>query len=297
MRIKLIKVVSLLLAITLLTIAASSVVSAAASDSVSLENSGITDDGKLMIDIVCENDKCFSVEGYLDVNVGGFTLDSVTFYGNDNDQTRVNTNTGKIIWVDMYFDSEITKGDVIATATYTVADGIADGDYELDFYLEVFTGASGDPEKPKDTFTTTVTVNSPVTNVSVTAVGSSLGHAYTVDGQVVTVIFDKACKVGYWDAANSKYVAIAATKVSNNTYTFTAPNDVTEVLLVVKGDANLDGKILAGDVSRINAAVLKKTTLTAQAEFAAEVTGDGKILAGDGARINASILGKTILAW
>ena len=134
----------------------------------------------------------------------------------------------------------------------------------------------------------------PVTNVAVTAKGT-INH--TVEGQVVTVTHSVACKVGYWDETEGKYIAIAAVANGDGSYSFTAPDGVTEVLLVVKGDVTLDGQVLAGDVSRLTAVVLEKTTVSAAALFAADATGDGQILAGDGSRITASILGKTALAW
>ena len=127
--------------------------------------------------------------------------------------------------------------------------------------------------------------------------GAALANAFTVKGNVVTVTFSVACRLGYWDATAGKYVAISATKIADNTYSFTVPAGVTEVLLVVKGDTTGDGKLLAGDASRIKAFVLSKTSLTAEAQFAADVTGDGKLLAGDASRLTAAILGKTTIAW
>ena len=132
----------------------------------------------------------------------------------------------------------------------------------------------------------------PVTDITVIAKGNI---SHTVEGQVVTVTHTLACKVGYLQGG--KYVAIAATHVEGNTYTFTAPEGVTEVLLVVKGDVTGEGSILTNDVSRLNAYVLGKTTLTAEAQFAADVTGEGSILTNDVSRLNASVLGKTTLAW
>lgn len=135
----------------------------------------------------------------------------------------------------------------------------------------------------------------PVTNISV--IDKTNGTAtYTVNGNVVTVTCNIACKVGYWDATNEKYVAITAV-AADGSYTFTAPDGVTEVLLVVKGDVTGDGKISNTDVTQLNAANLNKRTLTDIAVFAGDVTGDGKISNTDVTQLNATNLSKRVLTW
>jgi len=118
-----------------------------------------------------------------------------------------------------------------------------------------------------------------VTNVAVTAKGNI---TYSVSGQKVTVTHSAACKVGYWDATNSKYVVIAAEANSDGSYTFTAPADITEVLLVMKGDVTGDGKYGLADTRAIAKSRLKPEhkNYAALEEnwqiFAADVTSDGK---------------------
>ena len=119
--------------------------------------------------------------------------------------------------------------------------------------------------------------------------------AYTVNGNVVTVTHSAACKVGY--LVDGAYVKIPGTKNADGSYSFTAPAGVTEVVIVVVGDVTGDGKILAIDKTRLNAALLKKATLDAKATFAADVSGDGKLLAIDKTRLNAVLLKKTELTW
>lgn len=117
-------------------------------------------------------------------------------------------------------------------------------------------------------FTTTVTVSGSTPSVTVTMTKKSSGNitvecvgdiSYTVSGSVVKVTHDVACKVGY--LSGSEYVAITPTKNSDGSYSFTAPAGVTNVLLVVKGDVNGDGKVTSSDYSRLNAVLLKKTTM------------------------------------
>ena len=153
-------------------------------------------------------------------------------------------------------------------------------------------------------FTTTVTVSGSTPSVTVTMTKKSSGNitvecvgdiSYTVSGSVVKVTHDVACKVGY--LSGSEYVAITPTKNSDGSYSFTAPAGVTNVLLVVKGDVNGDGKVTSSDYSRLNAVLLKKTTLTAKASFAANCNTDTQVTSSDYSRLNAVLLKKTTMAW
>ncbi len=70
---------------------------------------------------------------------------------------------------------------------------------------------------------------------------SDLDEGYSVSGRVVTVKYSLACKVGYLE--DDIYVAIDAEKNNDGSYSFTVPTGVTEVIVVVKGDANGNGEI------------------------------------------------------
>lgn len=134
-----------------------------------------------------------------------------------------------------------------------------------------------------------------VTGVTVTAYPESLASSYSVNGQMVTVTYDKPCKVGYL-GSDGKYVAISAV-ASGSSYAFTAPDGVTEVVLVIKGDVNGDGEIKKSDITRLNAAFLGKTSATAVQQFAGDIVEDGGIKKSDITRLNATFLGKTALTW
>ena len=131
------------------------------------------------------------------------------------------------------------------------------------------------------------------TDVKVITVGDI---PYTVSGNVVTTTSAKACKLGYL-GMDGNYVAIVATENTDGSHSFTAPDGVTEVLLVVKGDVNCDGNVNSGDYGRLNAVLLGKITITNQASFAADVNDDGNLNSGDYGRVNAVLLGKTKLSW
>lgn len=134
-----------------------------------------------------------------------------------------------------------------------------------------------------------------VTGVTVTAYPESLASAYSVNGQTVTVTYDKPCKVGYL-GSDGKYIAISAV-ASGSSYTFTAPDGVTEVILVIKGDVNGDGEIKNSDALKLNATLLNKTTMTSVQTFAADVNADNAIKNSDSLKLNAVLLNKSTFAW
>jgi len=137
----------------------------------------------------------------------------------------------------------------------------------------------------------------PVTDITVVYKGAALANAFTVEGNVVTVTFSIACKVGYWSEADGKYIAIPAVANPDGSYSFTAPEGVTEVLLVVKGDVNGNGEVDNTDVTQTKATSLERRTLTAEAYFAADVNNNGEIDNTDVTQIKATSLGRRTLSW
>ncbi len=119
---------------------------------------------------------------------------------------------------------------------------------------------------------------------------------YAVSGQVVTVSSDKACKVGY--ISEGAYTEIDAVDNGDGSYSFTAPEGVDEVILVIKGDANLDRRVTAADIARVNAGILGKTTLTSVEIFAGDVDGNGTLtVSEDIETIKSDVLRREALAW
>ncbi|MBO4819002.1 MAG: dockerin type I repeat-containing protein, partial [Firmicutes bacterium] len=125
------------------------------------------------------------------------------------------------------------------------------------------------------------------------------GTDYSVDGNVITVTHETPCKVGYYDEEQGRYVEIEAQPVEGeeNTYTFTAPEGVTDVVIVVKGDATLDGSVNLGDAARIKAFYRHKTDLDALEMFAADINSDGSVNLGDASKITAVFRKKTTVDW
>ena len=220
-------------------------------------------------------------EGYTNLASGAKTA-VITTVADANDRGVVGISVAK---------TEETTYPVkdIVTVTFK-AKAAGDGWFELVESTDGTDGYHGDNSGG------TVTVEAAaVTGVTVTAYPESLASAYSVNGQTVTVTYDKPCKVGYL-GSDGKYVAIPAV-ASGSSYAFTAPDGVTEVVLVIKGDVNGDGEIKKSDITRLNAAFLGKTSATAVQQFAGDIVEDGGIKKSDITRLNATFLGKTALTW
>ncbi|MBO4819831.1 MAG: InlB B-repeat-containing protein [Firmicutes bacterium] len=121
------------------------------------------------------------------------------------------------------------------------------------------------------------------------------GSDYLVSGQNVTVYGNTPCRVGYY--SGGKYVPCSISSSGGSYHTFTVPDSVGEVILVVKGDANKDGVVNLGDASRIKATFRNKLTLDAAELFGADVNSDGSVNLGDAAQITAAFRNKFTITW
>ena len=135
-----------------------------------------------------------------------------------------------------------------------------------------------------------------VTGVTVTAYPESLASAYSVNGQTVTVTYDKPCKVGYL-GSDGKYVAISAV-ASGSSYAFTAPDGVTEVVLVIKGDVDKNDSVGSSDKSVLARSLLPSThkfykELGVVESFALDLDDNGVIGSSDKSLLARSMLPST----
>lgn len=143
----------------------------------------------------------------------------------------------------------------------------------------------------------TVTVEAAaVTGVMVTAYPESLASSYSVNGQTVTVTYDKPCKVGYL-GSDGKYVAISAV-ASGSSYAFTAPDGVTEVVLVIKGDVDKNDSVGSSDKSVLARSLLPSThkfykELGVVESFALDLDDNGVIGSSDKSLLARSMLPST----
>lgn len=120
---------------------------------------------------------------------------------------------------------------------------------------------------------------------------------YTVNGQIVTIKTTSAvCKVGY--LVNGSYVSVEAVTNADTSHSFTVPDGVEEVLAVITGDINLDGKLDTADTELLAHALLPSShsaheELTAKQVFSADINGNGKLNSADKALFARSMLSST----
>ena len=166
--------------------------------------------------------------------------------------------TGKVMWTDRQFvgDKQLADGTELVWAEYTVDKDTPAGEYNVTFRMDVYTGASGDPDTPEEVFTAKVKVTRPAEPVAVTSIelnehtldlttGSSATLTATVkpddatnknvtwessDPKVATV--DENGKV---TAVKQGTATITVKSVSNNTVTDTCEVTVTDQTFPVTG--------------------------------------------------------------
>ena len=79
-------------------------------------------------------------------------------------------------------------------------------------------------------------------------------------------------------------------------FKFTITGD-TEIVLVLKGDVNLDGKISSRDATKVAKAAVEAITLSAVERLVADANGDGLITGKDATRIAKAAVGSFEFAW
>lgn len=130
--------------------------------------------------------------------------------------------------------------------------------------------------------------------VTVTPQGTALEDAYTVSGQTVTVTYSATCRVGYLQ--DGKYVTVPATQ-NGDAYDYVVPEGVTDVIVVVKGDVDGNGRVTNRDATLLRGIVLQKETATLSAAelFAVDADGNGRITNRDATLIRGAVLAKETL--
>lgn len=171
---------------------------------------------------------------------------------NGMNYSEISANPFAINWINTLNPNNTTNGTA-ATLTFRVKDSASLGKSDIALSYDPDNVFNYDYDNVEfDAIGGSVTVTEK--NVSVEAIGNI---DYTVSGQVVTVNHKLACKVGY--LSGGSYVAITAVANGDGTYSFTAPAGVTEVLLVVKGDANGDANVNIVDKMTVAKSLLLTT--------------------------------------
>lgn len=186
----------------------------------------------------------------------------------------------------------VLKGTVdLVSVTYTINNS--------NYSLEV-TGfkacLSGEQAALKDTRYDCVAepVDGGSSGVTVTPQCDALKDAYTVNGQTVTVTYSATCRVGYLQ--DGKYVTVSATQ-NGNAYDYIIPEGVTDVIVVVKGDTDGNGRVTNRDATLLRGIVLQKetATLSATESFAVDADGNGRITNRDATLIRGAALTRETL--
>ena len=141
------------------------------------------------------------------------------------------------------------------------------------------------------TFKVEITVV-PVSDVTVTPYGIT-ENDYIVNGNVITSDIVPVLKIGY--LKDGAYENVERIGNGDGSYSFNVPSSVSEVIAVMIGDANFDGKLTNADSTKTKAFVKGMTPLSLEAQFAADVNFDGKVSNADSTKLKAHIKGMTSL--
>ena len=190
--------------------------------------------------------------------------------------------------------------EAVSASSYSVKDN-GDGTYTIRFYeTGDFMLVGRDDEANLVPALAKVTVKSVAEEEDITVIVPFEGYPveYSVKGSTVRVTGELACKVGYLDAYG-RYMAITAIPVegTEDTYMFTAPKSVTEVVLVIKGDTDLNGSIRNSDAIKIKAFLAETGELSAMQQFAADVDGNGEVRNSDAIKIKAFLAETGTIDW
>ena len=131
-------------------------------------------------------------------------------------------------------------------------------------------------------------------DVSVVPIGIN-SSSFTVSGNIVTTDSNVPLAAGYY--SEGSFVPLEATENSDGTHSFTVPEGVYELVLVLKGDVNQDGRLSNADSTKLKAAVKGMTELDPTQILASDVNNDGKLSNADSTKLKAVIKGMSGISW
>ena len=287
---KILKVFSLLLALTLLVV--SSGISAVAADIQLPENSDISKLGiqskiegnTVTVNLVAAQELyLFMLEGTY-VAPAGFTLTGVTSTVLPNFATGNNyVKDGKVVYVDFDVnpdeDAAYAAGTVLMTATYTVAEGTAAGDYTFAFNCTAFLEFADEPfmgSQDIEAEKVHLCKDEDVDHKCDSCKEDLTQHRWKLDH--------------YEDKGDGNHIIhsvcldnAAHTKTQIEAHNFTDGACVCGAQKPgLKGDIDLDGDVDMDDLTYFAEHIAKIITITdAQSLDNAEVTGDGEVTMDD----------------
>lgn len=117
----------------------------------------------------------------------------------------------------------------------------------------------------------------------------------SIMGRGVTVKSSRACML--LGKKGNEWIAIEAYDNGDGTYNFGVPVDATDLTLVLKGDANMDGVLDTDDLQLLSQYLLGENALDDQKLLLLDLNGNGKWNAADKILLARAIADKTILEW
>ncbi len=112
-----------------------------------------------------------------------------------------------------------------------------------------------------------------------------LGEVFEVNGNSVTTDYFPLLKMGYMGSGG--YISIPYRANGDGSYTFTVPENVGYVKLVINGDTNLDGKLSNADATKMKAFLQETADLSLLQVFAGDADMNGKISNADSTKLKA----------
>ncbi len=132
--------------------------------------------------------------------------------------------------------------------------------------------------------------------VVITPVGGENALVCRMERQTLTVSCDRPCTAAY-QGADGAYIHLTASANADGSYSYTVPDGVSAVTVVVKGDLNGDGKLTAMEARQIMMAVTHSGSLSGQQMLCADLNGDGKVSAIEARQILSAVTNSAAVKW
>lgn len=216
-----------------------------------------------------------------------------------NEGTPVVTKQGEFVvdFGDDLASKNYDEAGVLFTLTFKITDKNAEGEFIISLE-EIEKSFLNQNMKLVTVTPDDGSVKFGAADVKVVVVGKGENTpSYTLDGNVITVSYKDPCKLGYLNS-EGQYVVLQVSKVNAGSYSYSIPADAQELILVVKGDIDGNGKLSVADFSQAKAAYTKKITLSPIQLFAGNVDkDDDKISVSEFSRIKAVYNKKIVFEW
>ena len=124
-------------------------------------------------------------------------------------------------------------------------------------------------------------------------------NGWVIGDNTFSVSAERPCVLAVSYDGGQTYTRLTASANGDGSYSFDVNITDKNTILVCSffGDSNGDGDLNSGDVSRLNAGILHKVTLSALSKLVCDVNNDSDLSSGDVSRLNAVILNKVKLSW